>query len=580
MTSSATEEARGDAGKEARGGERRGPGGAVKVAAGILSSRLFGFVRDATLAFYFGAGGHADVFRTALRGPNLLQNLLGEQALSASFIPIYTRMVHEGREREAGRFAGAIFGLLLAVAATVSLLGVIFARPIVGLLAPGYLADAARVAAAEVSVDRFELAVRAVRIVFPMTGLLVLSAWCLGVLNSHRRFFLPYFAPVLWNAAIVAALVWAGRGLATGEAAAAGGIGWRDDLLIAACFGGLIGGLLQFLVQVPSVRRLLRHFRLSLSLRVEGVRAALKSLAPVIAARGVVQISAYLDLVLASLLAAGAVGGLGWAQTLYLLPIGLFGMSVAAAELPELARRSDPTERREIERRVPRSLAQMAYLTVPTTIGYMFFGFLVVGGVYRRGSFGMADNWLVYLALCGYSLGLLASTSSRLLTNVFYSLLETRIPALVASARVVLSTLLGVTLMLRLDRIPVATIAGADASGSKALRLGGVGLALAAGISAWVELGLLRRALRRPLPGLRLPLAPLARFVVLSAVAALPAAVLWRALPAGLPPLFAMLAVVGLYAGAYLLSSWLLGIEEARLWWSGLTRRTSKGERR
>jgi len=158
---------------------------ASRVALGILSSRAFGFLRESVLAFFFGAGPHADVFRIALRGPNLLQNLLGEQTLSASFIPIYSRMLGAGRGDEAGRFAGAILGLLMAVASLVALLGVLFAEPIVAILAPGYLGDAARVAGGLAEVDRYSLAVTAVRIVFPMTAVLVLSAWSLGVLNSH-----------------------------------------------------------------------------------------------------------------------------------------------------------------------------------------------------------------------------------------------------------------------------------------------------------------------------------------------------------------------------------------------------------
>jgi putative peptidoglycan lipid II flippase len=176
--------------KESRPEGRRPPRAASRVALGIGCSRALGFLREAVLAYFFGAGPHADVFRTALRGPNLLQNLLGEQTLSASFIPVYSRLLASGRPEVAGRFAGAIFGILLAVAAGVSLVGIWLAEPIVSLLAPGYLADAARVAAGELSIDRFPLAVRAVRIIFPMTGILVLSAWALGVLNSHRRFFI------------------------------------------------------------------------------------------------------------------------------------------------------------------------------------------------------------------------------------------------------------------------------------------------------------------------------------------------------------------------------------------------------
>ena len=312
-------------------------GGAQRVALGMAASKIAGFAREIGLAYYFGVGPHTDVFRTALRGPNLLQNLLGEQSLSASFIPVYSRMISSGRSEDAGRFAGAIFGLLLALTAALQLTGVVLAEPVVTLVAAGYLTDAAGVATGERSVDRFPLAVRAVRIMFPMAGVLVLSAWSLGILNSHRRFFLPYLAPALWNAAIITALIIVGGqlnlqpGLATDSRD-------LDRLLIAGCVGALVGGVLQFLIQLPLVFRCLRGFRISFSHRVAGVGEALKAFVPLLAGRGAVQLSGYLDLLLASFLVAGALAALGWAQTLYLLPIGLFGMSVAAAELPELSR--------------------------------------------------------------------------------------------------------------------------------------------------------------------------------------------------------------------------------------------------
>ena len=312
---------------------------AATVAAGIFASRLVGFLRERTVAYFFGVGAHADVFQAAFRAPNLLQNLLGEGTISAAFIPIYSRMLEEGRERDAGRFAGAVFGLLLAAAAALALIGLTLARPIVAVLSPGFLGDAARVAAGEMTVDRFALTAAAVRIIFPMTGVLVLSAWALGVLNSHRRFFLPYFAPVLWNAAVIAALVVAARAWGSARGCRRGrGAAGLDRLVLAACIGGLVGGLLQFAVQLPLVAREMTGFRLSFSTAVPGVSRALRAFGPVVAGRGVYQLSAYLDVVLASLLAVGALGALRYAQILYVLPVSLFGLSVAASELPELSR--------------------------------------------------------------------------------------------------------------------------------------------------------------------------------------------------------------------------------------------------
>lgn len=533
-----------------------GRGGAVLVAAGILASRLVGLVRNSALAHYFGVGAHVDVLNMALRAPNFLQNLLGEGTLSAAFIPIYSRLIHEGRREEAGRFAGAIFGLLAASAGLLALLGVLFARPITSVLALGFKVTEGG------SVDRFELTVQAVRIIFPMTAFLVLSAWALGVLNSHRRFFLPYFAPVVWNGAIIAALVWAG-GWSVGDAPS---LATLNRLLFAVCWGALAGGILQFAVQLPAVLRLLSGFRPSLSPRAPGVREALSAFGPVVAGRGVVQLAGYLDYFLGGFLAAGAVAALGFAQVLYMLPISLFGMSVAAAELPDLARlaRGETGAGEALLARVRRSLRQMAFLNVPTFVGYLAFGFLLVGVLFRRGSFGREDNWLVYLVLCGYTLGLLASTSSRLLQNTFYALGDTKAPARIATARVVVSAGLGWVLMELLDRYPVAALVG-EAPGSKALRLGAVGLAVASGIGAWLELLLLRKALAGRVSGSFLPAREMARMTALAVAAAVPAALLgWW-----LPPFHVILRsgiVIGVFAVLYLGLARLVLPEELGFW--------------
>lgn len=542
-----------------------GRGGAVAVALGILASRLIGLLRGRAFACYFGVGPHADVLSMALRAPNFLQNLLGEGTLSAAFIPIYSRLLHEGRREEAGRFAGAVFGLLAATAGTLALLGVLFAEPITSVLALGF-----KVTEEGSAVDRFALTVRAVRIIFPMTAFLVLSAWALGVLNSHRRFFLPYFAPVVWNMAIIGALVWAGGGCPGGGGPLS--LAALERLLFAACWGALVGGVLQLAVQLPLVLRLLAGFRPSLSLRVTGVREALAAFGPVLAGRGVVQLAGYLDVFLAGFLGAGAVGALSFAQTLYMLPISLFGMSVAAAELPELARLGKESGGAgELLARVRRSLRQMAFLNVPTFVGYLAFGFLLVGTLYRTGSFAVEDNWLVYLVLCGYTLGLLASTSSRLLQNTFYALGDTRSPARIAAARVLVSAALGWALMEILDRYSVAAFVGGD-PGGKDLRLGAVGLAAASGVGAWLEFLLLRKALAGRVSGSFLPGGAMGRMTALALAAAGIAALLWWLLP----PYHVILragAVVGVYAGVYLLLAWRFLPEELGFWTGRFGRR-------
>lgn len=534
---------------------------ALSVASGILASRLAGFLRGRAVAYYFGVGPFADVFATALRAPNALQVLLGEGTLSASFIPVYVRLVEAGRKEEAGRFAGAVLGLLVAATAAAVLLGMAFAGPLVALLTPGYLADAAKVAAGEATADRFALSVRAVRLVFPMTGFLVLSVWALGVLNSHRRFFLAYVAPVLWNAAIIAALVAAGRGLLPqsivhpGLVTNAGGAAGLEGLLWAACWGALAGGVLQFLVQLPAVLSLLGGLRLSLSLSAPGVREALAAFGPVVAGRGVVQLAGYLDLILASLLATGAVAALANAQVLYLLPISLFGMSVAAAELPELAR-AGSASRGELAARLRAGVGQVAFLTVPSALGYLLFGLLVVGALYRTGRFGEAETRLVAAVLAGYSLGLPASTLSRLLQNSFYALSDTRTPARIAGLRVAVAAVAALPLMFWLDRFLVP--------GSE-LRLGAVGLTLGASLGAWIELWRLRRALGARLPELAWPWPELGKMLGLAVVAALPALLVWY-LCGRLHPAATAALVLAPYAALYLAGARWLGLAYVERW--------------
>lgn len=535
------------------GGSVRRTSGAARVAAGIFLSRVFGFLRDRAIAYYFGVGPHADVFRTALRIPNFLQNLLGEGTMSASFIPVYSRLLGEGRREAAGRFAGAVFGLLLAVSAGLALAGILAARPLVVLFAPGYLEDAARGAA----VDRFALSVVAVRWIFPMTGVLVLSAWALGVLNSHRRFFLPYVAPVLWNVAIVAGLFWiAGPGST------------RDRLLLGACVGALIGGVLQFAVQIPGVMREMRGFRLSFSRQVEGVREALRSFAPVLVGRGALQFAAYLDQFLASFLAPGAVGALGYALTLYLLPVALFAAPIAASELPELA--AGAGEEAVLLRRVDRGLRQMAFLNVPTTLAYVAFGFPIVGALYRTGSFALADTWLTYLVLAAFALGLLAGSFTRLLQNVFYALSEARTPSRIAVLRVAVTAALGVPAMVLLDRVPVALFTAT----AEPLFLGSAGLALGTAAAAWIEMLQLRRALARRIPAFAMPWAVTARMSGATLLAALPAAGAWW-LARDLPPLAQAALLLTVFGTSYAGGCRALGIAELDPWLArvGLGRR-------
>src|SRR5579863_5475867 len=178
--------------------EPRSRGAASLVAAGIFLSRVAGLIRESVFAYYFGSSAAADAFKAALRIPNFLQNLFGEGVLSASFIPVYAGLVAHKKDEEAGQVAGAVFAILALLSSTVVLVGVLATPLFIDAIAPGFTGS------------RRALTISLVRILFPGAGLLVLSAWCLGILNSHRRFFLSYSVPALWNIAMIAALLWFG----------------------------------------------------------------------------------------------------------------------------------------------------------------------------------------------------------------------------------------------------------------------------------------------------------------------------------------------------------------------------------
>ena len=540
-----------------------GGSAAGSVAAGILSSRILGLLRERAQAYFFGVSVYADVLQVAFKSPNLLQNLLGEGTISAAFIPIYSRMIKEERYADAGRFAGAIFGLLLAVAGGLALLGVVLAEPLVGILAPGYIGDASRVAAGTLAVNRFDLAVQAIRLIFPMAGVLVLSAWALGVLNSHRRFFVPYVAPALWNVAIIAFL-FGGAYWLTGTPWAPSALtdATLSLLLMVTCVGAFAGGLLQFLVQLPFVVRELPGFELSLSTTVDGVEDALDAFGPVVAGRGVAQLSGYLDIFFASFLAVGALSALRYAQLLYMLPISLFGMSVAASELPELSRLTEE-KIAAFTARLRRSMRQIAFLTIPTVVGYLSLGVLLVGALFQTGQFRAGDTWLVTLVLGGYAFGILATTLSRLLQNAFYAIGDTKTPAWIAATRVTVSTVVAVPTMFWLDTIPLSSVVSPLPEGP--LYLGALGLSLGASVGAWVELWRLRRALRPTLPDASVPWAAMSRMAGVALLALLPALGLWALLPHWDVLLVAPLVTTA-YAAVYLGGAALLGFKELTAW--------------
>lgn len=504
-------------------------GGARLVAAGILLSRLFGLVRQKVTAFYLGDGDAADILASAFRIPNMLQNLFGEGVLSASFIPVYAKLLADGDEAEAGRVAGAIASLLALTTTVIVLLGVLAAPLLVALIAPGF------------SGEKRELTVLLVRVIFPGIGMLVMSAWCLGVLNSHRHFFLSYASPVLWNVAMIVAFLVAGP---TQSA---------EALIVTVAWASVAGSFLQFAVQVPTVWRLDRALRFHPALTAS-TRTVVKNFGPVFVGRGVVQLSAFVDTAIASLIGAGALATLSYAQVIAMLPVSLFGMSVSAAELPAMSgeQGTDGERATALRARLDRGLDRIAYFVVPSAAAFLLIGGVLAAGLYQGGAFTRESAQWVWGALAGSAIGLLAGTMGRLYASASYALLDTVRPLQYAVVRVVLTAVLGWTSALYL---PGAL--GIDA------RWGVAMLTATAGIAGWVEFALLRRSITRRLGPTGVPARRMAAFWF-SALAAGSLAAGAAAVAAGRSAVVVAIVAVLVFGAVYLGLTRVLKVDDAR----------------
>jgi putative peptidoglycan lipid II flippase len=439
------------------------------VAAGILLSRLVGLVRQKLFAHFLGNGLEAAAFAAATRIPNVLQNLLGEGVLSASFIPVYAGLRAKKDDEEARRVAGAVFGLLSLLVGVMVGLGVLAAPLLVDVIAPGY-EGASR-----------DLTIRLVRVIFPGTGVLVLSAWCLGILNSHKEFFLSYAAPVVWNGCIIAALI-----VARAET--------QDVVAVWAAWGTVAGSVAQFVVQLPNVLGLLGGFSPKPSLSMPSVRQVVTGFLPAVMARGVVQVSSWVDTAYASLISERAVSALSYAQTIALLPVSLFGMAISAAELPEMsadAMKSKEERTKAITERLGAGLERMAFFVVPSAVAFLLLGDLIAAALLESGKFTAADSRFTWYLLIGSGVALSAQTSGRLYSSAFYALKDTRRPLKFAAIRVTLGIAVGYYAV----RILPGQLGLPE-------HLGAVFITITTGMTAWLEMALLRRALRRELGAL------------------------------------------------------------------------------
>lgn len=508
---------------------------AFLVAAGIFLSRVSGLLRERVIAYYLGNDSiAADAFRAALRIPNILQNLFGEGVLSASFIPVYAKLVAQKEDEESGRVAGAILSILAMAVAVLVLAGVLATPWIIDAIVPGFKGE------------KRELTIRLVRIVFPGVGMLVMSAWCLGILNSHRRFFLSYVSSVVWNGAIIGALLLFRHAD-------------MSQLAAMAAWGSVVGSGLQVAMQLPMVLRLAPQLRLIFSAADQNVRTVVRNFVPVFLSRGVNQLSAFVDQLLSSYLPTGAFSSLSVAQALYMLPVSLFGMSISAAELPAMssALGTDEQVAGTLRQRIAASTKRVGFFVVPSAMGFIALGDVIAAGLYQTGKFTHTDSIRVWTILAGSGVGLVASTVGRLYSSAYYALRDTRTPVRFAIVRVILTTVLGYVCSR-----PLPKLLGVDPF------WGAAGLTASAGFAAWVEFTLLRRGMNEKIGRSEFPAAYFARLWLAAVMAA---AVGWGIKLALHPqrPLIAAVLILLPYGAVYLACTAMFGVEQA----GGLVRR-------
>jgi putative peptidoglycan lipid II flippase len=443
-----------------------GPSKRLARSAGLIglatmTSRILGLVREQVLAFLFGAGNEMDAFNVAFRIPNLFRDLFAEGALSAAFVPAFTRRLTLGGRNQAWRLGNYVVNALLAITLALVVLGVVFARPLVMLFASDYA----------VVPGKIDLTVDLARVIFPFLTLVALAAACMGMLNSLQRFFLPALSPVMFNVATIACAVALVPAMPL----------LHLPRIMAIAIGALIGGVGQVALQWPALGREGFRYRPALDLRDEGLHQVLVLMGPGLVGLAAVQINLFVNTVLATGQGTGAVSWLNYAFRLMYMPIGLFGVSIATAALPVLSRQAAQGEVAGMRQTVSSGLRMMLMLNVPATAGLIALAWPIIALLFQHGSFTRADTSATAIALACYAPGLVGYSAVRLAVPAFYALHDSRTPVVVSVATMLLNAALNIALV----RV-----------------VGYPGLALGTAVASLFNAALLLWLLRAPLDGL------------------------------------------------------------------------------
>ena len=495
-----------------------------------MTSRVLGLVREMVLAQYFGATAAMSAYNVAFRIPNLLRDLFAEGAMSAAFVPTFTKYLHASGKESAWRLANLVINSLAVITGLVVLLGIVFAEPLVRLITDSeYTRDAAQLA----------LTVQLARLMLPTLTFIALAAALMGMLNSLHHFFIPAFSPAMFNVVTILC-AWLVLPFMPG-------LGIEPIVAIAA--GTFLGGVAQLAIQWPPLRAEGFTYRPLIDLKDEGLRRVLILMGPGTIGLAATQVNLLVNLQLATSQEIEAVNWLNYAFRLMYLPIGLFGVSIATATLPTVSRHHHDEDTAAVRNTVSDGLSLMAMLNVPATIGLIVLAVPIVGMLFEHGRFTPADTIATAAALQFYAIGLVGYSVVRIASPVFYALGRNRIPVIVSVATVLVNAGLNYWLV---------------------QVMGYRGLALGTSVAALFNAGTLLYLLRKHLDGLNggRVLASLSRIVVASLVMGAAAYGGDRALESWLPGNSEVLQIVRLgLVIAFALTvlagcAWLLRIRE------------------
>ncbi len=400
----------------------------IVKAAGIISlatllSRVLGFIRDMVVAKVFGATGVADAFYVAFRIPNLLRELFAEGSMSAAFIPVFTEYLTRGSKEEAKRLSNAAFNALLIMLSLVTIAGILAAPWIVRLIAPGFSDEP----------GKYALTVLLTKIMFPYLLFIGLAALCMGILNSLRSFAAPALSPAIFNICIIAATVFLSPQI--------------KEPIIGVSIGVLIGGICQFLFQLPGLKNQNMLFSPGTNFNHPGVKRIGFLMLPLLIALSVSQVNILVNTLLASYLSEGSVSYLYYSMRLIHFPLGLFGVALATAVLPILSSQSVSKEYDKLRETFSFGLRLVFFLSFPAMAGLIFLRIPIVNLFFQRGEFTYQATLGTSEAVLYYSLGLWAFAGVRIVVPAFYAIQDTRTPMKIASISMLLNIVLNILLM-------------------------------------------------------------------------------------------------------------------------------------